>query len=269
MLQSDRLYAIAVQLKACAQGSLPLTLNRAIHAQVLQWLSLGNLELASCVHRSQESPISVSGLIGHQGRIRLGDEFTIRIGLLDAQLLEPLLAGIEQWGTKPLQLTKFPFVIQSIYSLPGSHPLVGSSQYSIMAKTRTNSADLTFQFLSPTSFKQRDIIQPFPLPELVFGSLQRRWNAFSPKLLAFKPIAWEGIVSSYELKTHVLKLEGGAEVGCQGWAKYRFKDAEQARIAIILANFAFFSGVGRKTAMGMGQVRLGLPTTQSRHCKDE
>ena len=51
-------------------------------------------------------------------------------------------------------------------------------------------------------------------------------------------------------------MEAGAEIGTVGWVKYRFPDPEQARIATILANFAVFSGVGRKTAMGMGQVRI-------------
>jgi CRISPR-associated endoribonuclease Cas6 len=259
----DNLYAIAIQLKACDHGSLPATLSRAIHAQVLQWLSIGNLELANTVHSSQESPISISGLIGRRDKIRPGDEFTIRIGLLDGQLLEPLFAGITQWGTKPLQLTGFPFVIQEICSMPGSHPLVGASQYSMLSTMSVSSDDMTLQFCTPTSFKQAQTIQPFPLPDLVFGNLQRRWNAFAPESLRFQALTWEGIVSSYELKTYALKMEGGAEVGCQGWARYRFKQPEQARIATILANFAFFSGVGRKTAMGMGQTRLSSPANLS------
>ncbi len=41
-----------------------------------------------------------------------------------------------------------------------------------------------------------------------------------------------------------------------GWVRYRFPDPEQARIATILSHFAFFSGVGRKTALGMGQAMV-------------
>jgi CRISPR-associated endoribonuclease Cas6 len=66
------------------------------------------------------------------------------------------------------------------------------------------------------------------------------------------------LVTAYELKTYALKMEGGTEVGTQGWVRYRFRDIETARIATILANFAFFAGVGRKTAMGMGQTQIAL-----------
>ncbi len=76
----------------------------------------------------------------------------------------------------------------------------------------------------------------------------------------FPEIEWQGLVSAYELKTHALKLEGGAEIGAQGWIRYRFPDPEQAKIARILAQFAFYAGVGRKTTMGMGQTQFNSTT---------
>lgn len=72
----------------------------------------------------------------------------------------------------------------------------------------------------------------------------------------FPPVEWNGLVSAYELKTYAMKMEGGGEIGAEGRVKYRFADAEQAKIATVLANFACFSGVGRKTTMGMGQTIL-------------
>jgi CRISPR-associated endoribonuclease Cas6 len=72
-------------------------------------------------------------------------------------------------------------------------------------------------------------------------------------------------VTAYELKTYALKMEGGTEVGAQGWIRYRFSDAEMARMATILANFAFFAGVGRKTAMGMGQTQLGIQSFKNQN----
>jgi CRISPR-associated endoribonuclease Cas6 len=66
------------------------------------------------------------------------------------------------------------------------------------------------------------------------------------------------LVAAYELKTHALKMEGGSEIGAQGWIRYHFPISEQAKLATILAHFAFFSGVGRKTSMGMGQTKLVL-----------
>ncbi|MBD2184614.1 CRISPR-associated endoribonuclease Cas6 [Planktothrix sp. FACHB-1355] len=256
--KSFNLYAIVVQLGAVDRGYLPQTLGRAIHAQVLQWLNKGDPNVAEFVHESQESPISLSGLIGNRrpSGIRPGDEFYFRISLLNGSLIDPLLSGIEQWGNEPITLGKFTFTIKGFYSLPGTHPWVGSADYGMLAKLPNSANEITLEFLSPTSFKQTQYIQPFPLPELVFFSLQRRWNFFAPEALKIDAISWQSLVCAYQLETHALKMEGGAEIGAKGWVKYRFPDAEQARIANILAHFAFFAGVGRKTSMGMGQTKL-------------
>ena len=93
----------------------------------------------------------------------------------------------------------------------------------------------------------------FPLSELVFSNLLRRWNTFAPTEYHFPKIDWQGMTAAYNLKTKVIKLQKD-EIGSVGWVRYKFKDDEQARIATILANFANFSGVGRKTALGMGRV---------------
>ncbi|WP_088889834.1 CRISPR system precrRNA processing endoribonuclease RAMP protein Cas6 [Leptolyngbya ohadii] len=256
--RSTALHSLVIRLAAADRGRLPATLGRAIHAQVMHWLSVKDSSLASQIHNSQESPISLSGLIGHRrkGNVQPDDRFYFRISLLDGGLIYPLLAGIEAGEAEPITLAGFPFVLCGIDSLPGTHAAAGSSDYTLLAKTPHISGDITLQFLSPTSFKQKQVTQPFPLPELVFGSLLRRWNTFAPLDLQFSAIEWQGFVSAYELKTYAFKLEGGAEIGAQGIVRYRFPNVEQARVATVLAHFAQFSGVGRKTAMGMGQAKL-------------
>jgi len=258
--KTHTLHEIVIHLGASNTGTLPSTLGRAIYAQVLDWFRKGNPEVSEAIHLSQESPLSLSGLIGKRCKsgVRAGDEFYFRIGLLDGSIIDSLLKGLEQTNSERLCLGNFPFVIRSVDMLPGTDPWVGSSDYALLAKIPMASDHLTLDFLSPTSFKLKDSqgIQPFPLLESVFGSLQRRWNAFAPEELRLPAMQWKGLVSDYELKTHKLKMKKSVEIGAVGWVRYRFPDPEQARIATILAHFAFFSGVGRKTAMGMGQTRL-------------
>jgi CRISPR-associated endoribonuclease Cas6 len=256
---SDTLHTIAIQLQAGDRGVLPIALNHAIHTQVMTWLSVGDSDLAETIRKMQEKPLSISGLLSYRDRhsVEAGDELTIRIGLLNGRLMQPLLAGLERWENEPIRLGQFLFVLKGVYSMPDSYPSVRSSQYQILARMPRSSDDLTLQFLFPTSFKQKQFIQPFPLADCVFSSLLRRWNHFAPESVRFSKVDWEGVVSAYDLKTHALKMEGAAEIGCQGWARYRFSNHEQARIATILANFAFYAGVGRKTAMGMGQACIG------------
>jgi CRISPR-associated endoribonuclease Cas6 len=258
--KTDTLHSLVVELGAAEKANPPATLGRAIYAQVLQWLQLGDPQISAIVHASQNPPITLSSLLGNRRKqgIQAGDTFYFRICLLDGDLVQPLLRGIEQWGTQPLILGKFPLVFRQFYTLPWTHPLVNSSSYQLLAQTSRITKEIELYFVSPTSFKQKLGIQSFPLPELVFGSLQRKWNIFAPAELQFPVIEWQGLVSAFDLKTHALKLEGGAEIGAQGWVRYYFSDEEQAKVATILSHFACFSGVGRKTTMGMGQVKLKL-----------
>jgi len=253
------LQSVVVELGAAKPGKPPATLGRAIHAQVLEWFNLGNREVAASLHAAQTPPLSLSGLLGHRRRrgTQPGDKFLIRISLLNGSLLEPLLTGIQAAEHQPVVLGKFPFKIRNYFAFPGTHRLAGATDYESLAQSPPLS-DIQLDFLSPTSFKQKQNIQPFPLPDLVFGSLQRRWNAFAPENLQFPAFEWQGLVSAYDLKTQALRLEGGAEIGAQGWVRYRFRDSEQAKVAAILAYFAFFAGVGRKTTMGMGQTQLKI-----------
>lgn len=251
-------YSVAVELGAAKSGSIPPTLSRAIHACVMHWFEVADREIATAIHNSQNSPISLSGLIGHRRRrgTKAGDRFTIRIGLLDGSLIQPLLQGIETSDARSLELAEFPFAVRNVYALPGTHRLARSADYELLANLPAIDRDIVLNFLSPTSFKQQQTIQPFPLPELVFGSLQRRWNQFAPEPLQFPDVEWQGTIAAYDLKTYALKMKSNSEIGAQGWVKYRFRDRHQLKIATVLSHFAFFAGVGRKTSLGMGQTML-------------
>jgi CRISPR-associated endoribonuclease Cas6 len=44
------LQSLVIQLGAASESTIPTTLSRAIHAQVMQWLSLGDAQIATAVH---------------------------------------------------------------------------------------------------------------------------------------------------------------------------------------------------------------------------
>ncbi|MGB0564643.1 MAG: CRISPR system precrRNA processing endoribonuclease RAMP protein Cas6 [Spirulinaceae cyanobacterium] len=249
-------YSIVVELAATQViKRLPL-LSHALHAQVLTWIGAADAELAQTLHQTQVSPLSISPLLGKSARrtIQAGDRLYFRVGVLASSYAQALLKGIEQGGDAPLVFNEQPFKIVGVLTLPGSHKLAGATPYTLLHQTPA-AKTITLQLRSPTSFKQgKKDIQPLPLPELVFNSLQRRWNAFAPEDLRFTPIEWHGRVSAYDLKTHRLTIKKSTEIGAQGRISYEFPDPDQAKRAAVLAQFAFFAGVGRKTALGMGQV---------------
>ncbi|MGI0485892.1 CRISPR system precrRNA processing endoribonuclease RAMP protein Cas6 [Pantanalinema rosaneae CENA516] len=240
-VDSSSLHVVQVPITTTEQ--LPPTVGRAIHALCLRWFSLANELLGTQLHQAENLPLS---LVMKSVSAR---QLYLRIGLLQKSLLAPLLWGLAQDLGTELTLTDIPCRIGH------GVDILQSSTYEALAQLPLQST-IDLQFLTPTSFKQGKVIQPFPLPELVFNSLLRRWNAFAPLDLQFPSIEWRGVTAAYELKTYALKMKGGAEIGAQGMVRYQFADPTQAQIATTLAQFARFAGVGRKTAMGMGQTKV-------------
>lgn len=228
-----------LQVPITASEPLPPTLGRAIHALCLDWIGLANETLANQLHQADSLPMTLTL------RSVAAKQMYLRIGLLQKDLLAPLLWGLSQALGSEITLTDIPCRIGR------NVEILQTSSYETLSQVSAQRV-IDLQFLTPTSFKQGKTIQPFPLPNLVFGSLLRRWNAFAPTELQFPEQEWNGITAAYELKTYALKMKGGAEIGAQGWARYEFNSEAQAQIATALSHFAQFSGVGRKTAMGMG-----------------
>ncbi|MHC5935987.1 CRISPR system precrRNA processing endoribonuclease RAMP protein Cas6 [Nostoc sp.] len=231
-----------IQVAVASAAPLP-TLGRAIHAQCFQWFATADTALAEHLHQQNSLPLTVAIQYVSPQKMQL------RITLLKKELLAPLLWGLSTNLGESIMLADIPCRLGKWIDI------LQATSFEKLVQIPPQSL-IELRFLSPTSFKQSRAVQPFPLPELVFNSLLRRWNTFALPELQFPEIEWNGLVSAYDLKTYALKMEGGAEIGAEGWVKYRFLDPEQARIATTLAHFATFAGVGRKTAMGMGQTCL-------------
>ncbi|ELS04222.1 hypothetical protein Xen7305DRAFT_00039500 [Xenococcus sp. PCC 7305] len=239
-VDTDDLYDLRLTLQP--DSPLPKYPNRAIHALFWQWIDNASSQLAKILHDSNNLPLTISN------RILRDNCLEIRITLLTRELLSPLLLGMSQDLGQKIAIAKIPCLLKPQIDLENT-----TSYKNIFNKTPENT--ISFRFYSPTSFKQNNCIQPFPLPELVFSNLLRRWNTFAPKEYHFPKVDWQGMTAAYDLKTKAIKKEV-TEIGSVGCVRYEFKNDEQARIATILANFANFSGIGRKMALGMGRVQF-------------
>ena len=237
-IDTDDLYDLRLTLQP--DSPLPKYQNRAIHALFFQWIANANPHLSEALHSSDNLPLTIFTRT-------LPDKcLEIRITLLTRQLLSPLLLGLSQDLGKKIAIAKIPCLLETQIDL------ANTTSYKDLFN-QTPEKTISFRFYSPTSFKQNNCIQPFPLPELVFSNLLRRWNTFAPAEYHFPKVDWQGMTAAYDLKTKVIRTEV-MEIGSVGWVKYEFKDVEQARVATILSNFANYSGIGRKTAKGMGRV---------------
>lgn len=241
---TDSLYIL--ELPFFPSAPLPPTLGRAIHAQCFEWLGKADAVLTESLHAKDIFPITLA--VKPTG---VPAQMCLRISVLRGDLLAPLL-----WGMSADIGEKITFTGISC-RLGKAVQIRASNTFEELLKVPAQNI-LDLEFVSPTSFKQRHTIQPFPVPDLVFGSLWRRWNAFAPLSCHFPEIEWQAYTAGYDLQTYAMKMKGGPEIGCKGIIRYEVPDSEQAKIATILAHFARYSGVGRKTAMGMGQTHLKI-----------
>lgn len=102
--------------------------------------------------------------------------------------------------------------------------------------------------------------QLIPSSRSIFGELARRWSIFSGEQLDRESFQQElddkVIISAYELATEQIWLKS-PQVCFRGWCEYSsFSDNPDFNSLLhTMSLFAFFAGVGGKSAMGCGQVR--------------
>ena len=100
-----------------------------------------------------------------------------------------------------------------------------------------------------------------PLPRLVMEGLVRKWNTVSP--IEVPPDANHyteaGMaIAKYKLQTEAAFLGKNRILpGFVGTCRFalRLKDPYWMRLFHMLADFAFYAGMGKNTVMGLGQVR--------------
>lgn len=115
----------------------------------------------------------------------------------------------------------------------------------------------------------------FPQPQFIFSNLLRRWEDIAPPELAplvqrerlEQYLEEDGIiVIDYDLKAHHVHFTTHLQRGFVGSCTYQLRGPDEKsetsltlrQQIYLLTQLAFYSGVGYKTAMGLGQVRLKL-----------
>ena len=119
-------------------------------------------------------------------------------------------------------------------------------------------------FLTSAGFKSEDHYVIFPQTNLLFQSLINRWNGFSSALKlddekAFQHLGEHSYISRYDLRMMPFHVGGGKIPAFNGRLEMRFTGNQtMRRLMALLMKYANYSGVGIKTALGMGGVAAEL-----------
>ncbi|NUQ86656.1 MAG: CRISPR system precrRNA processing endoribonuclease RAMP protein Cas6 [Anaerolineales bacterium] len=215
-------------------------------------------------------------------RLREGWECWLRVTMLDDGLFKsfidyfmnltsppsPLLKGEGSQkgeGSLPrIRLGDAHFMVSEILTTPGSHPWAGYISIEELQKRLDEPAPekFTFELFTPTSFRLQDKeVATLPTPKLVFGNLAGAWRALTGEnnVEAVEKYAEKNLtLGTYKLRTDRLILHSNPQLGSVGRLEFIRTDKTDhfpARALNLLADFAFYSGLGRKTTHGMGMVR--------------
>jgi CRISPR-associated endoribonuclease Cas6 len=285
------LTSLILQLQSPAEANLPANLGRAAQALLLRLILGRDAALASALHDGDgPKPFTVSNLVlGKRAagslHVQAGQSGWLRF----TGLTEPVSSHLAELARQPpesAELDGHRFNVTGATLDPGVHPWAGQISYQdfaapyLLGGRERLSPSVRLEFASPATFKSQGRYVPVPLPELVFGSLLDRWQAFAPVALhpETRRFAAEAVVlSRYELRTRGMPYvkRGGEEarsrgaggpggrgepahyptmVGFTGQVMFAVlnRDRYWLNVLHLLAAFAFYSGVGYQTAAGLG-----------------
>lgn len=260
-----------------------------IHAAFLDISRQMDNEMAKRLHTDQpHKPFTVSPLQGKfdkQGKgkisIRAGTECWVRFTILDDYLLSAVIRFFLEGKSSTIRLGDNMFQITEV-TTEGNNTNRHWSACTTFEEILDSSSPfdkLNIRFYSPTVFKvhnqgtSHDQNYIFPDPLHCFQSWLGKWNALSDIQVdrdTFMGFVQEHIqFSRYSIKTRIMNFGGYKQLGFVGDCEYRFVNntsrggsnsvngrwKDLLKQAEALAKFAFYSGTGYKTTMGMGQTR--------------
>lgn len=271
---STDLSAIVLQLRVCADGTIPAYFGHQAQALILELIRQTDPALAHVLHQdSTVKPYTVAPLMPlrsiHEGRIALhtGATLLLRIALLHHELLTPCLHTLQQPHENiPIRLGSLQLSLINIHSTPAEDPWANTSSFTTLAEESYPARRLIFHFITPTAFSLANDshgqkrVGVLPDPHSVFGSLLRRWNALAPTPLdetsAARALA-QTLIAEYDLRTTAFPMGKAIQIGFLGRCVYELRgDDTDRRLLTLLGLAAFYLGVGMKTTRGMGLCRV-------------
>ncbi len=263
-------------------------LGRPAQAWFLNQIMRKHPQLAKTLHDgSNVKPFTVSTLLDRYGRphkagdwLREGQECWLRVTTIGGDLSEVLMTSILKNLPNTLTLYKMDFRIEGYTLNPREYPWAGQTAFIELAQDSLHlqeSREVRMEFVSPTAFRSNGNDISIPSPQQIFRSLWKKWNAFCPEVMQLDD-RWPNFFADCILVSELTAVntvrwefaEGtrGAATGFTGTVGFTLLPKAKVPkkwqpywdgadvVMQSLARFAFYSGVGHHTTIGMGQARI-------------
>lgn len=250
------------------QCVFPLNGGQYAYGAFLDIVRAVDPELSQHLHDlNRRKPFTLSPLMGLprtrgiDRSLPAGWDCWLRVTMLDEALFTTFLEYFRGIVRPEIRLGDAHFLVSEILSTPGSHPWAGYVSLDDLKKRLQEPAPhkFVFKLITPTSFKLKDKdVVVMPTPRLVFGNLASAWRELTgeDKVRAIEKYAEDELrLGNFNLQRKSVLLHNVHELGSVGRVEFTRKNLDDhptARMMSLLADLAFYSGLGRKTAQGMG-----------------
>jgi len=281
IIHTPDLYSLIIRLVATQNGRLQAAMGQYANAAFYEILRAVDPAIADEIHKQNgRGPFTISPLLGFgepknkQYNIKAGQEGWMRITLLDPALFHTFISYVlHNPDQSTIRLDRIDFQVTSILSHPDSHSQARTDSvqglYNHWMTKELTPADhkIHLEFKTLTAFSlpshgRKRRMQLLPNPVDIFGRLADYWDSLQGSLTAefVKEYAQEQIVvTRYDLYTSATLIKRNHQSGFKGKISYELFDEWEnsdqfVRHINCLADLAFYSGLGSRTGMGMGQL---------------
>lgn len=121
---------------------------------------------------------------------------------------------------------------------------------------------VNLKFITPTSIKTEGRYLHYPREDLIIFSLLRKWDDYSSDIKLFDQDLYETIINQFSissiknLKSQFVPIDKGKVSGFIGNVDFKIKPSTRQinQLINLLLEYSNFSGIGIKTAIGMGKI---------------
>lgn len=268
MTTKPDLYALVLRLRPVCGQTAPNPQGHGAQALFLDLVRQIDPSLAAQLHADAPAKPFTVALLPPQPAYRREGLVELRASFTRSDLFPVVTrALLQQTGAATLRIGTVAMELADVLGTPDSHPWAGFSSFHELIERAQPAPLLALEFVTPTAIGQgtradgKTRLALLPTTDAVFKSIAQRWNELAPADLhvdinTVLAAASDTLISRYRLESCTISLGKGPQKGFVGMCAYEPPPApEQACLLALLADAAFFLGVGVKTARGMGLCR--------------
>jgi len=264
-------YSIVLEMKALQPGVYLEFPGKKIHGFLFNAIKEANEKLSQHVHDILNlKPFTVSPIFGTRyggpTYIEEGKIYRIRATFLEDKLFEFFASKVmrDKILKNKLSIGAIEFLVNKVIldTSRSEWSSIFSPKY-FFQENREFKTEITLSFITPTLFRTGDLHLSNPNAEIMFSGLFNKFNKYSDlkldESIAEKLKAIN--ISKEDIKVRKVYFDKFYLQGFTGDVTFvvdeSFKEDKELLTAFnLLSEFSYYSGVGYKTTMGLGQVKV-------------